>query len=321
MKYDIYFHNDFDGRASAAVMLAFLRSRGDEAEHYVPIDHDLAPQWIDEHFFKKHHLFRGKRNPAIVVDFPYHPAAAFWFDHHPTAFKKSQWQKDFRADREHQWDASYPSCCHLVLASLKKNFGWKPPAHIAELAKWLDIIDGARYSSAKQTIVMKEPALQVDAFIESVYHDKKVAAEMVDLLSRKSLAEIARITKVKRVAHSVRERAKANLAFYKKNVKVEGVVSIIDLSKHPEAMLRYAPYYLFPKLPYGIRFGMKNGEYHLGIGANPWLVRKNKIHIGNLLREHYHGGGHRDAGGVEFATRKEVDKALPQIVAILNNKK
>ncbi len=86
MKYDIYFHNDFDGRASAAVMLAFLRSRGDDIEHYIPIKYDVIPKWIDDKFLEKNKLFKGKHSPAIIVDFPYHPQAAFWFDHHIRPF-------------------------------------------------------------------------------------------------------------------------------------------------------------------------------------------------------------------------------------------
>ena len=41
MTYDLYFHNDFDGHASAAVMLSFLGGRGDRIGHFVPVDFDL----------------------------------------------------------------------------------------------------------------------------------------------------------------------------------------------------------------------------------------------------------------------------------------
>src|SRR5579859_7809019 len=127
MKYDIYFHNDFDGRAASAVMLAFLRSRGDDIEHYVPVRYDLIPQWRDEKFFEKHRLFKGRHNPAIIVDFPFHPSAAFWFDHHLTPFRKPGWEKKFKSDKSHRYDDTYRSACALVYDSLKKDFAWKPP--------------------------------------------------------------------------------------------------------------------------------------------------------------------------------------------------
>src|ERR1700685_3337099 len=113
MKYDIYFHNDFDGRASAAVVLAFLRSRGDDIEHFTPVNYYLLSQWMDEKFFEKHKLFSGKRNPAIIVDFLYHPKAAMWFEHHATTFKRPEWEKKFKPDTFHRLEPQYPSCCHL----------------------------------------------------------------------------------------------------------------------------------------------------------------------------------------------------------------
>jgi oligoribonuclease NrnB/cAMP/cGMP phosphodiesterase (DHH superfamily) len=123
MKYDIYFHNDFDGRAAAAIVLAFLRSRGDDIGHFTPVKYDVIPQWLDERFFEKHKLFKGRRNPAIIVDFPYHPAAAFWFDHHIRPFRKNGWEGKFTPDKCRRYDDSYRSACHLALDSLSKGFG------------------------------------------------------------------------------------------------------------------------------------------------------------------------------------------------------
>ena len=145
MLYDVYFHDDFDGRASAAVMLAFLWSRGDDIEHYIPVKYDVIPKWRDERFLEKNKLFKGKHNPAIIVDFPFHPQAAFWFDHHLTPFRKPGWEKKFKPDRERRYDDSYRSACHLVYDSLREGFGWKPPAHLRELVKWLNVIDFAGY--------------------------------------------------------------------------------------------------------------------------------------------------------------------------------
>src|SRR5882672_7372494 len=101
MLYDLYFHDDFDGHAASAVVLAFLRSRGDDAGHFVPVKYDIIPEWLDEDFFNKHKLFKGKRNLAVVVDFPYHPKAAFWFDHHLLPFRKKVWGDKFKPDQSH----------------------------------------------------------------------------------------------------------------------------------------------------------------------------------------------------------------------------
>lgn len=321
MKYDIYFHDDFDGRASAAVMLAFLRSRGDVIEHYTPVNYEIIPEWFKKGFFKKNRLVSGRHNSAIVVDFPYHPEAAFWFDHHPTTFKKESWRKKFRPSRFHHYGPSYKSACHLVYAALKKDFGWKPPKHLEELVKWLDVIDGAQYRSARQTIEMREPALAANNFIEKKSNSLRITARTIAFLSEYSLKEYVKEKEVKDEIATIRRDIKTSLNFYKKNLKMFGNVMFIDLSSAKfEGLTHYAPYYLHPRITYAIRFSPRSGLFHLNVSASPWRRSHNKIHIGELLRR-YGGGGHKDVGGVEFDTRKEAEQAVKQIVAFLNRKR
>ncbi len=318
MTYDLYFHNDFDGRASAAVMLSFLESRGHCIGHFVPVDFDLQTQWLDDSFFKKHHLFKGKRNAPVVLDFPFHPGTAFWFDHHPTTFKKKSWRKHFREDARHVCRPRYPSCCHMVYATLKRNFGWRPPTHFRELIAWLDVIDGARYASPEQTIRMKEPAFAVDSFIESQGKNVKTAEWVIRNLAVLSLADVAKIPRVAAAGDRSRRAAARNLAFYRKYIVVRGNVTYIDLSRHGDALLRYAPYYLFPKVRYNFRAAMKGKLYHFGVGENPWLESKSKIHLGKLFAK-YGGGGHETAAGVDFRTKEEADRAREEIIEKLNS--
>lgn len=317
MKYDIYFHNDFDGRASAAAMLAFLRSRGDDIAHFVPVDFDLQDAWADERFFEKHKLFKGKKHPAIVVDFLYHPAAAWWFDHHGTTFKKEKWRKNFKTDKFHAVNPQCPSCAHLVYDSLKRDFGWRPPRLFAELIRWIDIIDAAKYRSALQTIQMKEPALQVDAFIDETNRNRAGARKMVELLAVKRLTEISRMPVVKKAADKVRSANRKSLIFYRKNLKRAGKATVIDLREAPVKTLRFAPYYLMPRVPYAVRCNTKGKLYYIGVSANPWRRAKRPIHIGKLLAA-YGGGGHAGAGGAYFKTKSDADRALPKILKALN---
>lgn len=320
MLYDIYFHNDFDGRASAAVMLNFLRSRGDDIEHYVPVKYDIIPQWLDEHFFEKHKLFKGKRNPAIIVDFPYHPGTKFWFEHHPTTFKKESWQKNFKPTKYLHYEPKYKSACHVVYAALQNDFGWKPPKHFVELVRWLDIIDGADYASARQTIEMKEPAIQVNNFIEEKSEDLAATIRTIKALSQESLAQFSREPAVKKVVQKLRRDTQVALTFYKNKLEKFGKVMVIDLSLFPFRDLgHYAPYYLYPKLLYAIRFHPFPGRklFHVNVGSNPWRKLENKKDIGELLRE-YGGGGHFGVGGVEFKSKKETLQAIQEFITFLN---
>ena len=317
MIYDLYFHNDFDGWASAAIMLSFLEGRGDRIGHFVPIDHDLQEQWADDAFFKKHRLFAGKRNAPVVLDFPYHPGTAFWFDHHPTAFKKESWKRKFKEDRSHAYRPRYYSCCHMTYAMLKRNFGWHPPERFKELIAWLDVVDAARYASAEETIFMKDPAFAVTNFIDAEPGTAKRAAEVIRLLAERPLREIAVLPKVAAAGRRERKRALRNLAYYRKHLVVRGAATMIDLSADRTRLLRYAPYYLHPEIPYNVRITRKGAFYHLGLSKNPWSRIRGRIHAGRLMRT-YGGGGHDGAGAAEFKDRKSVLRARDEIVERLN---
>jgi hypothetical protein len=327
MKYDIYFHNDFDGRAAAAVVRAFLLSHGDDIEHYVPVKYDLIPQWLDENFLEKHTLFRdGRRdrhNLAIIVDFPYHPQAAFWFDHHIRPFRKPIWEKKFKPDRQHRFDDSYRSACHLAYNSLREGFGWKPPAHLRELVKWLDIIDFANYKSARQTIEMKEAAIQVNAFIENRGDDFAMTVAAVKLLSEKPLADFLKIPYVRQEIIKLRRDMAKSIQFLKENIKINGRVLFADFTNDPTDNLAYfAPHLLYPKQLYMIRFSPHHKGsplIHINVGTNPWRRAENKKDIGSMLKN-YGGGGHKNVGGVEIKGRAAALRAVEEMTEFLNKK-
>ncbi len=298
-------------------MLAFLRSRGDDIEHFVPVNYYLLPQWIDENFFAKHKLFKGKRNPAIVVDFLYHPQAAFWFEHHPTTFKRASWKKNFRSDKQHRLEPERPSCTHLVYASLKKEFGWKPAQHLTELVKWLDVIDGARYRSARQTIEIKEPALQVNEFVDMKLHGAAEDAWIINMLATQPLSKIARIPRVANFVKRLRKKYAAGLAFIKKKTQVIGKVGFIDRTGSLLEFPHYGLYYEFPRINYFVRVSNRDGLCHVNAGISPWKKGNGTIHIGKLLMP-FGGGGHETVGGVEFTTRKKAMDAARKIVDAIN---
>lgn len=320
MTYDLYFHDDFDGWASAAVMVSFFEGRGDRIEHFVPVDFNLQSQWRDDKFFAKHHLFKGGRNAPVVLDFPFHPGTAFWFDHHLSPFKKEAWRKRFREDKGHVYRPQYFSCCHMAYDMLKRNFQWRPPAYFKKLIAWLDIVDGARYASAKQTIIMKEPAFSIDNFIDRQDGDHQKAEWLIRLLAAHSLNRVAKIPEIAKVGRKMRKKAVQNLAFYRRHLLVRGNVTLIDLTKHQDKMLRYAPYYLFPKIRYSIRATMKEKLHHLGVGENPWIANKGRIHLGKLVKK-YGGGGHLTVGATDLNTKEEAERAQEEIIKVLNKNK
>jgi hypothetical protein len=310
MKYDIYFHNDFDGRASAAVMLAFLHSRGDDIERYTAMTYGTESAWYKLGFF-------DKGNPAIVVDFTYHPRAAWWFDHHASTFKKLEWKKHFKSDKHHRLEPQYKSCCGLVYAALTRDFNWNPPKHLAKFVAWADKIDGAGYSSAKETLAMRDPAILMNSYIEALSHTAKEDAHMIKLMAEKPLGEVIKDPKIAKAITHLKMNVKRSLAFYERNLEVFTRSTFVDVTKDPlHGLLRYAPYYIYPKIVYSARMKNKGKLWYLGVAASPWRRLENKLDIGAIMKT-YHGGGHKDVGATEFKTKAQAEKAFREINKLL----
>jgi hypothetical protein len=321
MKYDIYFHNDLDGLASAALMLNFLRSRGDRIEHYVPVDFRLRRHWLKDNFFADHKLIKGKQNGAIVVDFLYHPKAVFWFDHHPTTFQRKDWRDNFKQSKYFNWNPKYKSCYSLVLDSLTKNFGYKPPPHLKKLALWLDVVDSADYKSIKQWMEMKEPALELDAFVDRYGSSPGLTTRFINELSTRPVSKIVKQPRIKRGIASVRLALKKAAAFYKKHtVQLSNRVIFTDFTSDRRGFsnFRFLAYYVCPAALYAIRlFINDDGLYHISVGVNPEKRRRNKIHLGRLMAHFSGGGGHKDVGAAEFNSKKTAENAVKKIAAKL----
>ncbi len=102
-----------------------------------------------------------------IVDFKYSasPKVTWWFDHHQSAFLTPEDQKDFergQADGSQRmrkfFDPNYVSCTSFIAHIGQSKFGFDT-APLAELIKWADIVDGARYESAKAAVEMAAPAM------------------------------------------------------------------------------------------------------------------------------------------------------------------
>jgi hypothetical protein len=319
MLYDIYFHNDFDGRAAAAIMLDFLRKRGDDIEHFTPVSYDLIDDWLDERFFDKHKLFKGKRNPVIIVDFPFHPQATWWFDHHGSAFRKENWRKKFRPTKFRHYDPKYKSCCGQVAAILKRDFGWKPPVYFKELLVWGDILDGALYRSARQTLELKEPALQINAFLVKSSSDPKASGPFIRLLAEQPLAVIAKRKEVQLAVREAKQDIVKASRYVKQHLEIYGNTGYIFFPGPQFAKPRFIPYFQNPKLLFAVRIFKRNRLFHLGVGQNPWHRKENHFDLGKMLQE-YGGGGHKGVGAAEFKDKRSVVKAAKEIVERLNKK-
>ena len=310
MKYDLYFHNDFDGRASAAVFLDFLKKRGGSVENYFQVDHWIGDKWDA--------LVKKSKNSVAVFDFYFHPKATFFFDHHATTFKKKIWEKDFKSNRFYNLDPKYKSCCKLVFDALKKNFGYQSGAHIKDLVKWAEIVDDADYPSPRLTIEVKEPALEIDAFIDE-RSTKENLSWLIKLMSRKPLQEIARLRKIQKVVKTVRGKIKRGLSFTIKNMQIFGKVTFLDLSLTNMPRVRFAPHFLYPKLSYAVTLMKDVDGFRIAVGGNPWRKQVCRIDLGRYAKSKYGGGGHRRAAGItKIRSRKDGLRIARELIEFLN---
>jgi oligoribonuclease NrnB/cAMP/cGMP phosphodiesterase (DHH superfamily) len=321
MVFDLYFHNDFDGVASAAVMLDYFRKTGDKVERFCPVDHTMSDEWSKDTFFVKNKYFARSSNAPIILDFPYHPGAVFWFDHHPSAFRRPEWERKFKATKHLNFDVSYLSCCRLVVDRLAENFGYKPPPRIKDLAKWLDIIDAARYTSAAQTIKFESPALKINACIDREALSANRLKKYAELLSELPFPGVLKDASVSTVFEKIKRDHRAALRYYKNESKLSGNVVTIDETPIARAIARFAPLYFHPEAAFLIRMRReKTGKrpWRISAGVNPWNTPDKFPPIGKLLSR-WGGGGHDAVGGIVGMSEKQRRNTVAELIRIFNS--
>lgn len=324
--YDLFYHNDFDGYASAAIFMEFLKENKSRVGKFVAVEYGAQ---FDDIWHMKDGLtkFAGEKklNPAILVDFRYHPQAAFWYDHHATPFSREDWERNFQSDEAHIVDQSYLSAAHLIADSLTQFYGYQPSKLMRELVRWADLIDGARYASAFQTIALREAALQIDAAIGSLSRIKpegqlrpQPLPWLAELLSTKSLEQVARDKRISTVVTENLAKVKEALSYYRKHTIVRGSVVVSDVTGFDGRTIRFAPFYLAPDAVFGITISLKSGGSLVGqVGVNPWKRERNSFNIGAILTN-YNGGGHPQVGAMRLNTRAEMDRAVDYLVTLFN---
>jgi hypothetical protein len=313
VNYHLYFHNDFDGVASGAVMLNFLNSRGDDIISFTPVDYSplLKKSWARFKF----------KEPFIIVDFLYHPKASWWFDHHRTSFINTRWYKEFKSDKNHVFDSTAKSTCSLIAEHLIEKFGYSPPKFIVNLTKWADIIDSASYKSAKEAIFGKQPAIKLALALGLADYNRKASVKYFEKVI-KSLGggPISRTVQIPIIRKEIKKIEKNNQEvrrIFKRMSFVSGKVVFVDGTRTKKQISHYMGYYFYSGIDYSATLESRGAYYHLNVGKNPWKGRPLTVDIGRLLSR-YGGGGHKTVGGVERKSKSEILKVAGEIIEYLN---
>jgi len=318
----IFYHDKcFDGACSASLFMRFHRECVKTADRFS--FHGLvhrAGALFDEEAF-----VNGEN---AIVDFKYSasPKVTWWFDHHQSAFLTPEDQRNFEAGQADGsermrkfFNPNYVSCTSLIADITQVNFGFDT-APVMELIKWADIVDGARYESAKAAVEMAEPAMKLTMVIESAA-DSSLVPRLIPLLTEMSLQKVLDQDFVQVLLGPLMERHWAALELIKQRATVDKGVITFDITDQPmEGYNKFIPYYLHPEATYNVGLSKSSFRTKVSVGTNPWTMLRTAelINLAEIC-ERYGGGGHARVGAISFPPDREDEarKAMGEIVAEL----
>ena len=318
----VFYHDRcFDGACSASVFTRFHRECVKTADKYSY--HGLvhrAGALFDES------AFVGGEN--AIVDFKYFasPKVTWWFDHHQSAFLTAEDQKGFEAGQADGsermrkfFNPNYVSCTSLIADIAQVNFGFDT-APLLELIRWADIVDGARYESAKAAVEMAAPAMKLTMVIEST-SDNLLIPRLIPLLTEMSLQHVLDQNFVQALLGPLMERHWKGLELIRERATVEGGVITFDITDQPtEGYNKFIPYYLHPEATYNVGLSKSSFRTKVSVGTNPWTKKKPEELVNlAVICERNGGGGHARVGAISFPPDREDEarKAVGEIVAEL----
>jgi hypothetical protein len=318
----VFYHDKcFDGACSASLFTRFHRecvAKGAAYEYHGLVHR--AGALFDES------AFTGDEN--AIVDFKYSasPRITWWFDHHLSAFLTPQDQENFLACQRdpvcaaHKFfDPTYTSCTSFLAHIAATHFGFDT-APVAELIRWADIVDGAKYESPEAAVEMAAPAMKLTLIIEAA-HDDGFIPRLIPLLTEMPLAEILEQPFVAERLPPLLERHQQALALIRSRAEERDGTIFFDITDHPlEGFNKFIPYYLYPAATYSIGLSKSSFRTKVAVGSNPW-TKMDPAKMVNLAQicERYGGGGHARVGAISFPPDREADarKAAQEIVAEL----
>jgi hypothetical protein len=318
----VFYHDKcFDGACSAALFARFHRERiaPGASYEYHGLVHRAGALFNESEF-------TGDEN--AIVDFKYSasPQITWWFDHHQSAFLTHEDQKNFQACQRNPacaarkfFDPSYTSCTGFLAHIAETRYGFDA-APVAELIRWADIVDGARYESPEAAVEMAAPAMKLTLIIEATQDDEFIP-RLIPLLTEMPMADVLSQTFVASLLPPLLERHRQALELIRNRVEERDGTIYFDITDQQlEGYNKFIPYYLHPQATYSIGLSKSSFRTKVSVGSNPW-TKIDPAKMVNLAEicERYGGGGHARVGAISFPPDKEEEAraAAREIVAEL----
>ena len=252
----------------------------------VVVNYDIRDAWYGIAFPSR----------TAVVDFLFHPKAAFWAVHHPTAFPNSAAAAAFRSEGETSiYDPSAKSCAGLLQHWLDGR--GHAESRFSELAEWAQKIDSASYDSVEESFSLSAPALTLSAALVDASGSQCIS--IVQRLGSRSLADVAADPDLVARANRNHELNAQGLAIVKDSLHVRrSGIAVFSVDPAGARINRYSAFWFARDARYSAGLVTDSNGTHLSVMRNPW-EHFESVHLGKLCSR-FGGGGHQRVGAIRF---------------------
>jgi hypothetical protein len=306
----LYLHYPcFDGLVSGVLASDFLENHQQWVIRDVcPVNYDLRNNW----------LTTSLSSPSAIVDFLYHPQAAFWADHHLTSFINEKVKNDFehrKAEFPLMYDNHLGSSALLLWNYLGSTLSY--PERYKEMVDWAERIDSAGYSSVDEAVVGNAPAIRINfSLMAKEANTKDYCLYLLGQLRQRTLREVADLSEVRTKYEHVQRLIGRGLDHLREHVTPLGNIVAFDVEANENMLIsRYAPYYFFPKASYSIGITRYSHGAKITAMRNPWRNFES-VPLGTIFAR-YGGGGHQRVASVFLPAdnAKDVEGIADQLLS------
>ncbi len=248
----------------------------------------------------------------IIVNLPYHPGCALWFDHHISESK--------RGPKPGKFEGKYgpaPSCARLIYEYYNKP-GWDKYSELLDAA---DKIDSARLDL--NDILRPEGWVRLSSTVDprsGFVPSHKYFIDLIDWIKEYPVDEILGMDDVRDRTREFFKRQDEYKKAINENSVVTGNVLVTDFRRYHKPLIgsRFLVYAMYPAVNVSARvfYGPDRDYVFIAVGHSI-LNRTCKVDVGNLLAE-YGGGGHVGAGSCRVLA-DTAEEVLNDIVSRLNS--
>lgn len=304
----------FDGLSSAVVFTRLMKALqpGAATFEYRTCGYGVGQARAEDK------LFVGEENAILDYRFSSSQKLSWYFDHHRTAFGSEADRDVFeerRGSGQFFFDAAYSSCTKLIADIARDRFG-VDMKELADLVKWADMVDSARFASPEDAVSRSSPVMQLVSVVEH-YGDDAFFKDLVPELLNRPLEEVARSKAVVNRYKPLGKKHERFVQRVKQKSERLGRVVFVDLTESVlESVGKFVTYALFPDSVYSVVVGLLKNGPRISVGYNPWSGRPLDTDISAICAR-YGGGGHPVVGGISFpATALDEARKVARSIAI-----